>query len=179
MEFKDYFHPHKVKWLAIILGSLVVVLAVFQLGMYVGFKKAGFSYRWADNYQRSFGMPRGGFWREVEGRDFMGGHGVSGKVIKVEGNIIYVTGSDNIEKVVSTNETTRIVKAREVINITNLKVDDQIVVIGSPSDNGVIEAKMIRVFGGNLPPPRDKDFAPGDPIVTPTPGSCPPGKFCM
>lgn len=151
MDFKDFWQPHKVKWLAIVLAGVVVVLAVFQLGMYVGFKKANYSYLWADNYHRSFGMPMGGFWRDVEGEDFTGGHGVAGKIIKIDGGNLYVTGSDNIEKVISVDDSTRIMQARTVMKLSDLKIDDQIVVIGSPSDGGVIQAKMIRVFSEGEP----------------------------
>ena len=42
------------KFNTLVYGFLVAVIAllIFQAGVFVGFHKASFSYRWGDNYQK-------------------------------------------------------------------------------------------------------------------------------
>jgi hypothetical protein len=53
-------------------------------------------------------------------------------------------------------EDTAIMRFRETIKPSDLKVDDSIVVIGEPNDAGQIEAKFIRV----MPSPTGDLFEP-------------------
>ncbi len=41
---------------------------------------------------------------------------------------------------------TMIKNKKEVFHVTDLKIDDQIVIIGSPNDQGTVEARFIRIF---------------------------------
>ncbi len=144
------------------LGGLIVLLTVFQLGVVVGFHKARFSYRWAENYHRTFGGPRAGLWGDVEDHEFMDSHGLVGTVIKVDGTSVVVKGSDGLEKVISTTPATTLERGRQVVQLSDLKVDDKIVVLGSPQDDGSIAAKFIRIFDQlfdqALPPPPPSGF---------------------
>jgi hypothetical protein len=111
--------------------------------------KANFSYRWAEQYHKNFAGPRAGFfgdWRMPPFGDFIEGHGTFGEIIKIEGNNLVVKGRENIEKIVSVNEKTVIKSGFKDIKISDLKVGDMIVIIGSPNEQGQIEAKLIRVF---------------------------------
>lgn len=139
-------------FLGIIFG-LMIFAFIFGLGMFVGFKKANFSYKWGENYQRNFAGPRGGFFENFS-RDFMGGdfidsHGIIGQIIKIDGSDIIIKDRDGVEKVVTTSGTTSIRRLNEDIKITDLKVDDYIIIIGNPNDFGKIDAKLIRI----MPPP--------------------------
>jgi hypothetical protein len=147
MDIQTFFKSKQFKLVLLALGGLIILLMVFQLGMFVGFRKADFAFRWGDNYYRAFGGPQGGFLRDFEGRDFTGGHGVAGSIIKIDGSSIIVKGSDNIEKVIVVDGATVISKGRQVIQLSDLKIDDRIVVIGSPKDDGSVAAKVLRVFG--------------------------------
>ena len=59
-----------------------------------------------------------------------------------------VKGRGDVEKLIITTKDTAIQKGRETIKKEELKVGDQIVIIGSPNEEGQIEAKLIRVFDG-------------------------------
>jgi len=172
MDIQKFFQSGEFKWILKGLGGLIILLAVFQLGLFVGFRKANFSYRWGDNYHKAFGGPRGGFMggpmMDFWGRDFTSGHGVAGKVIKVEGDSIVVRGSDNVEKIINISSGTVIEQNRQAVKLAGLKIDSQVVIIGTPKDDGSIDAKMIRVFGlsNNQPQAQPQSFLDLPPAVT-------------
>ena len=141
----------------IIIGLviIVIIMLIFEIGVRVGEKKAGFSYRWAEEYHRNFAGPQGGFfgdWRSFPGGDFINAHGVFGQIIKIDGLTIVMKGNDDAEKIVIVKEDTIIERLRETVKISDLKVDDFVVVIGEPNDSGQIEAKFIRLLP--TPPPK-------------------------
>lgn len=149
MTLKEIIQSKTFRGILYGLGIAVVLLLVFQVGTFVGYKKALFSYQWGNNYYRNFGGPGGSrheFLREFEGKDLIGGHGVSGSILRLDASSVVMKGSDNVEKIILVNKDTFIRKGSDTIHITDLKVNDQIVVIGSPNDAGQIEARLIRVL---------------------------------
>jgi len=134
-----------------ILGVVVflMILLVFKAGVIVGVKKADFSCRWADNYHRNFGGPKAGFFLGFDDRDLFEANGTFGKIIKIDGASFVIQGPADMERLILTNETTVIKRLRETVKVSDLKIDDYVVVIGEPNAAGQIEAKLIRM----LPPP--------------------------
>jgi len=138
------------KRIIIIFAGLAAVILIFGAGVLVGEMKARFSYRWAENYQRNFAGPRAGFMAGMPmpfmtGGDFIQSHGVFGQIIKVNSDLV-IKGKNNVENVVIISTSTAIQKGRQTITKEDLKVGDNVTVIGSPNDQGQIEAKLIRVF---------------------------------
>jgi hypothetical protein len=160
MDIQTFFKSKQFKLVLSALGGLIILLIVFQLGMFVGFRKANFTFRWGENYHRAFGGPKGGFLKNFEGRDFTSGYGVVGNIIKIDGGLIVVKGSDNVEKIIAIDSITVINKGRQAIQLSDLKIDDRIVAIGSPKDDGSVMAKMIRVFGSSNTFPLPPSFMP-------------------
>ncbi len=143
------------KWIIIGLAGFVIAVLIFGAGVFVGGMKAKFSYRWAESYHKNFAGPRGGFlgdWRSISPLpgDFIEGHGAFGEIIQISDTDLVVKGRGDVEKVIITTEDTVIQKRRGTIKKEELKVGDQIVIIGSPNEEGQIEAKLIRVFGGEV-----------------------------
>ena len=138
------------KWVIIGLAGFVILVMVFGAGVKVGTLKARYSYRWAENYQRNFAGPRGGFlgnFRQGFGdKDFINAHGTFGSIIKIDGNTVIVKGKDDVEKIVLVSEKTTITAHRESLKVGDLKVDDQVVIIGTSNEQGQIDAKLIRLF---------------------------------
>ncbi|MFA6251085.1 MAG: hypothetical protein WC603_00435 [Candidatus Paceibacterota bacterium] len=133
------------------LGVLFILVLVFQAGMIAGFRKASFGRNWGDNYAKNFGSPhRGPQMMGGEFGDFgnlPNAHGAIGKIIKVELPLIVVLDDkDNTEKVVLVDDKTEIRKMRDSVAKEDLKIDDHIVVIGTPNSSGQIEAKLIRLL---------------------------------
>jgi len=135
---------------AISLAAIFVLFLTFTAGMRVGFRKAMFSYQWGENYHKNFASPRGGMlhgaFRNFEGKDFINSHGAAGQILKINGSEIVIKGQDGVEKIIIIKEDMSIVRFREAIKVSDLKVDEFITIIGSPTDDGKIEAKFIRVL---------------------------------
>jgi len=160
IDFNKYFQSKTFKRIFCIVGILIIALVIFQAGMFVGFKKARGSYKWAENYERNFGgrfMEHGGKMGGKKGffpsmpmgaqrGDFQNSHGVVGRVIKVALPTFAVSDRDNIEKVVIIKNDTNIARFHETATSTDLKTNDSVVVIGTSNDNGQIEAKFIRIM---------------------------------
>lgn len=136
MDYNKIFQSKIFKFVLIGTGSFLIILLIFGAGLFIGYKKAGFSYRWAENYHKNFAGPR----------NFLEAHGVFGSIIKIDGSTLVIKGSDNVEKTVLISDKTLIQDRRETLKISDLKVDDQVVIIGSPTEDGQIEAKFIRIM---------------------------------
>ncbi len=150
MDLNKYLQSKIFKIALIAIGTTVVLLFVFKVGEFVGYRKANFSYRWGENYHQNFAGPRGGFFGDFKrgfgDRDFINAHGTFGAIIKIDGSTLVIKGKDDVEKTVLISDKTTVSNRRETVKATDLKVDDQVVIIGSPNEQGQIEAKLIRLF---------------------------------
>jgi len=137
----------------LILAIIVVagLLIAFRIGMFVGFRKATYSFHWSDNYHQMFAGPRRGFFDDFEGKGFTDAYGIFGSVMKIENNDIVIRDKDATEKTVVTSSATMIRKGRQTIQTSDLTTDDDVVVIGEPDAQGRIDAKFIRVFPRPFP----------------------------
>jgi len=162
MNLKSFFQSKTFKRILWGIGGLIVLLFVFRAGMIVGFKKASFSYQWGENYHRNFAGPRAGFFGDFMGgdfgKDFIDAHGVFGQIIKIDGSTLVIKGANEAEKIILLKDDTAVRRLRETIKPGDLKVDDNIVVIGSPNNAGQIEAKLIRVLPAS--PKRERGEPP-------------------
>ncbi len=161
---KNYFeNPDVLKGIIVGLVCFILIIAAFGIGVKVGISKAGFSYRWADNYHRNFAGPRHGFfddWRAAPSGDFINAHGSFGEVIQVNEKEFVVKGNDNVEKVIVIKDDTVITKGHETQK-DGVKVGDRVVIIGSPNNEGKIEARFVRIFpddGQSLPFKHSRPF---------------------
>jgi hypothetical protein len=133
------------------IGILIAALLIFFTGVTVGIHKASFGHAWEENYERNFGF---GPDQPIFDRDNLpNSNGAIGKIIKIESPTIIVQDKDNTEKVVLISNDTKIEEMREAVTLNDLKLNDFIVVIGSPDNKGQIEAKFIRVMPIGLPVP--------------------------
>lgn len=151
-EMKSFFDSKTIFKILCVIGATVIALLIFSLGVTVGYRKASFGRAWGENYERNFGMGPGG---PMLGRDnFPNAHGAVGKIIKIELPTVIVQDRDNTEKTILIKNDTQIQSARNSITTNDLKIDDFVVVIGDPNNQGQIEAKFIRVmpFGAPVPP---------------------------
>lgn len=149
-EIKKVFESKVAFGFLLIVGSLIVALLIFGAGVNVGFRKASFGRAWGENYEKNFGMKPG---RMMMGKDnFPNANGAIGRIIKIELPNIIVEDKDGTEKVVLLKSNTKIQEGKIDILPEKLALDDFIVTIGSPNDNGVIEAKFIRLMPLGMPP---------------------------
>jgi hypothetical protein len=141
------------KWIITGLAGFVIIVLIFGAGIFVGGMKARFSYRWAESYHKNFAGPRAGFfgdWQKLPlpPDDFIESHGTFGEIIKINDSDFVIKGQGDVEKVIIITKDTVIKKGMTTIKTEELKVGNQVVVIGSPNEEGQIEAKLIRLFNG-------------------------------
>ncbi len=129
------------------LGTLLLVLVVLQIGMHIGFRKAGFSFRGGENYYRAFDdRSKNSFGMNMMRDDFPIAHGATGKIIQINLPTFVIEDLDHTEKIILTQDSTALRQFREDLKLTDLKIDDFVTVIGSPNDKGQIEASLIRIM---------------------------------
>jgi hypothetical protein len=143
------------KWIIVSLAVFLVIIMIFVLGTFVGANRAKFSYKWAENYHKNFSGPRQGFfndWRRppIFPDNFIEGHGIFGEIIKINDNGFVIKDRGDIEKVVLIDEKTIIKDRMKNVGKDELKVGVRAVVIGSPDEQGQIQAKLIRVFNEEM-----------------------------
>lgn len=149
-----YKSSKRVRTIVLSLSVLIVALIIFRAGISVGYHKAAFSYRLGENYYyRAFSPNKGpmmgiGF-AEFDRDDLTSGHGAIGKIVKINLPTFVVSSPDNIEKIVTINDDTQVRRFRDTASSSDLRLDESVIVIGTPDDNGQIVAKLIRL----IPPP--------------------------
>ncbi len=149
MDFKNLHEPKLLKGILIGIAIVVIIILIFQAGVFVGYRKAAFSYRLGDNYYRTFkGTPQ----MKVVGlqsAELPGGHGAVGKVVRIDLPELTIAENDNVEKTVLLSSSTMIKRFDNTISPTDILIDDFAVVLGSPDDTAQIHAKFVRL----MPPP--------------------------
>jgi hypothetical protein len=146
MDINNFLQSKGFKIAMLCVAIFIALFLVFSLGVYVGTEKASFSFRWAEQYHNNFAGPSMGFFERMEGKEFMESNGVFGKIIQVNADSIVVSGRNDAEKVVLITDKTIIKKQNTDIKIADLKVDDEVVIIGNPNESGQIDARLIRVM---------------------------------
>ena len=150
---KAAFHPgHRTLTIAaIVTGIILVAIGSFAFGFSAGLHKARFSYRFGENYERNFMKAERQEMKErmmqrMDGKLFRSGHGVAGEIISLSDGSVIVSGPEGQENSIAISETTIIMEGGEKISRTDLATGERIVVLGKPSDDGSIQADLIRVF---------------------------------
>lgn len=150
-KFLDWPWLNIIKTTAIILGIFIVAAAIFSAGMMTGFRKAQFSFQWGENYHKMFGGPRQGWLPPpppgMRGDDLTNSHGAVGKVVRIDTSTVLVAGENEMEKAINITSDTIFKKNQKTVGLNDLKVDDRVVILGTPSSTGEIKAKLIRIFG--------------------------------
>ena len=145
---------NKVHKIVICIIGVILLLVAFELGVIVGFHKAGFSGHLGDNFYRAFGGGASSS-RGMMMDDIPSGHGAAGKIVRVDLPTFVVAGPDNVEKVVILKQTggsddqTIFRHFRDNASTSDIVVGNYVLVFGSPNEQGQIEAKLVRI----LPPP--------------------------
>lgn len=152
-DFDKYFQRFRPKLFRTVIlgiGLLLIIFLAFGAGVFVGYRKAKFSYAWGENYDRNFGGPHHGIFGIIHerglGGGFMNAHGTSGSVLSVASSTLTVSGRDGAEKIILVSSSTAIRAGSSNLSIADLKINDSVVVVGSPNNQGQIEARLIRVL---------------------------------
>jgi len=144
MNFEELTKSPKFSKISFGVAAALILIIVFGAGVFVGQEKARFSFHWGENYYNNF-APKRPLQMPMD-RDLVNGYGSSGQIIKINSNSLVIKDRDGVEKNVLATAQTLIKRGPENLIIADLKVNDEIVVIGSPNSSGQIEAKLIRVL---------------------------------
>jgi len=94
-------------------------------------------------------------------RDFLDSNGTFGQIMKVSTSTLIVKSAGDVEKIILIDGKTTIRNLKETVNSADLKIDDNVVIIGEPNDVGQIKAKLIRIMPASpLPPPPGRKIFP-------------------
>lgn len=137
-----------------IIFVFIILISVFGLGVFVGETKARFAFRWFENYHKNFAGPREGFvndWQKLPfpPGDILEAHGTFGKIIKINGTDFVIEGKNEVERIIKIDENTVIRSFKNMdfsLKLSDLKVGDYAVIIGSANEEGQIEAQFIRIL---------------------------------
>ncbi len=146
MNIQEYIKSPAFKWIIIGMCIAIAVLLIFQAGIFVGFRKASFAYRFGDNYYRVFDRKVPAPFGFPLKNDFNSSHGAVGEVVSISLPTLVVVGPDSIEKTVLIGSSTLIRKFDTELKSTDIKVGDFLVAIGESNDNSQIQAKLIRML---------------------------------
>jgi hypothetical protein len=127
--------PRIILW---ILGELILLLAVFGLGMKVGSRRAFFASRYGENYSNNF------FFMKR-----FNTHGVVGEVIDRSSSTIAVKDFHGVEAAVDIFPDTIVSENENTVSAAVIMVGNSVIVIGHPNAAGRIEARFIRVFASS------------------------------
>jgi hypothetical protein len=106
MDINKFFDSKTLGIIILIIASFAILVSSFCLGIFVGTRRADFSFRWAESYHRNFAGPEGGFLKNARGGEFIDANGVIGEIIKIESSensnqgSLTIKGGDSIERIV-------------------------------------------------------------------------------
>lgn len=149
MDIKKIFESKTFQAVIWTLLVITLVVLVFAAGVAFGARKADFSYRWSENYHRNFAGPGAGFMDPMRGpndNEFIKGHGIFGRIISINDSSLTIKDNDQVEKIIVIKEGASIKRNRDSFSLSDLKINDMVVVIGEPNEQGQIEAALIRVM---------------------------------
>jgi len=144
--------------------GLLLVLLIFQAGMYLGFRRAAFSVNWDTAHNCNLRDPRSIFAPFGNDTPEINPHGSVGEILSIRLPLIVVKGISGDEDFILISTSTSIRKLRGAASTSDFVVGGQIVTIGSPDERGQIHASFIRLipqdtFATDTPPfplPQDR-----------------------
>lgn len=147
MSIKTFFQTNSVSKIIGGLGILLVVLIIFQAGVFVGYHKGTFSSNWNNNYMmRGANDPRSFFAPFMHNGDNINPHGAVGEIVSTNFPLVMIKGPNRAEEVIIIGSNTTIRNFRQTASTSDLIVGKQVVVIGEPNDKGQIQAELVRIM---------------------------------
>ena len=130
------------RWLRVVLvlvGLLLVLCLCLGASVFVVRLNGRSEGRPLGLFRRMFNLPRE--------------HGAIGRIQRIDTQTLTLELPNGTIENVLVNQDTRIERSRKRIPLPDLKVNDRVLVIGSPDRQGRIDANWIHVFGQPNPEP--------------------------
>ena len=146
MTIKDFIKSESFKKIMYTIGVLLILLIIFQMGIFIGYREAAFSINWDRAHYENARDPRSIFAPFGRDADDMNPHGAIGEIISVHLPQIMVQEQSGNEAIVLISSTTSIRSMRDQASTSALTIGEQIVTIGTPDEQGQIHATLIRIM---------------------------------
>ncbi|HUY69584.1 MAG TPA: hypothetical protein VMU70_00995 [Candidatus Tyrphobacter sp.] len=146
MNLNDFFQSKLFMKITGIIGLMIVVLVSFGAGVFVGYDKAEFSFAWSKYYESNFGGERHEVMGFLSSFGFTNAHGAFGKILNASTSSLVMNDDDNTEKTILLSSSTVIHDKHNSLLPADLKPNQTILVVGSPNDQGQINARLVRVL---------------------------------
>jgi hypothetical protein len=137
------------KKVIIAIGTLSIVLIIFNAGIFVGYHKAQFSQARGEMFKRGFNDPKFFLAPFMHGKNDQNPHGTVGKILSISDGKALIELPDEVEQTILIGTSTIIRYSKNATTTQSLVAGDFVAVIGTPHTDGDIQASFIRV----LPPP--------------------------
>jgi Domain of unknown function (DUF5666) len=141
------------------VGITLIAVFIFEVGVTIGYHEATFSEGWGANYAKNFGGPSNDMG--LPDAHLPQPNGTFGKIISVSsttpaGTTIVIDNTSKPEQKVLVTSDTTIRDHENTDTASSLTVGAYAVVVGTPDDQGEIEAKLIRL----VPAPTGTNTSP-------------------
>ena len=130
-----------IKGILVALGIFIFMLISFSAGVAVGEHKARHFSRFPNHAverRQPFPFPP---------MALPGTHGVFGEILSISGSTIIIESRGKVEQPILVTSSTEIRIGREHGTLQDLHTKINIAVFGTPTDQGPVEARLIRVLG--------------------------------
>jgi hypothetical protein len=130
----------------VVMGVAItlVVICIFEAGVALGYHEATFSSHWGENYSTNFGGTDYGLDSHQPTA-----HGSIGKILSVSTSgattTLVVDGDSHPEQKVLVDSDTTIRSQENTMTVSSLTAGTYVVILGTPDDQGVIDAKLVRI----------------------------------
>lgn len=134
-------------------------MIIFQAGFFVGYHKASFINNWDNRYLGNSKYPRSAYspFMMMRRGDEINPHGALGQIISINLPKLMVKGPNRAEITASINSDTSIRRMREEASSSDLTIGQNVIIIGEPSNDGEIDAKLIRILPTTNFSPKPKE----------------------
>lgn len=146
MDMKEYIRSQSFRGVLIGIGIAIIALLILQAGIFIGYRKASFAYKFGDNFYRAFDRRAPAPFGFPLHDEFRTSHGAAGEVVSISLPTFVVAGPDSIEKTVRVSTSTLIRKFDSELKAEEIQTGDFLVAIGDPDENSQIQAKLIRIL---------------------------------
>jgi hypothetical protein len=143
--FQGEPHSKIFKTIVAVLLELILLTGAFWLGINVGQRKAGFATSWSLNYPSNFAGRR----VIVASPPGFNPHSLDGTILSTDKSGVVIKDEDSNEQTILISLQTVIRLNSQTLQTADLKTGEEIVVIGEPTPQGQIDAKLIRVIEQN------------------------------
>lgn len=127
-----------------VLAALALLLLALKTGIFIG-RSRGATLRWGNGYHRLMGSSGNGFLPHLSGPNFITDHSIFGSLVSINGTMLIIKNGSAEQSLLVSGKTV-IRRGRAFLALSDLKINDRVIAVGTPNGQGHIEARLIRVL---------------------------------